>query len=143
MVRLMDAVRDASNQANLSIEIGLASLKEAEDFTACTPIEAKPETPAPAEKANASFRFQEWTTFAKSNGSQLVKRFEGRRVNNLYDACNIRYKPVLICPLLFIQHLQHVPQSLATNTLPQADLCAQAVELIPLRTRRPPLYGQR
>lgn len=50
MVKLMDAVRDAGNQANLSIEIGLASLKEPDDFMACTPIEAKPETPTPAEE---------------------------------------------------------------------------------------------
>ena len=33
-----------------SIEIGLASLKEPDDFTACTPIEAAPAPETPAEE---------------------------------------------------------------------------------------------
>lgn len=54
MVKLMDAVRDAGNQANISVEIGLASLKAGDDFSACTPIEvsptpAPPDTPSPVE----------------------------------------------------------------------------------------------
>lgn len=36
VVRLMDAVRDAGNQANTRVKIGLASLKEDKDFMACT-----------------------------------------------------------------------------------------------------------
>lgn len=39
VVRLMDSVRDAGNQANIKVKIGLASLKEDKDFVACTPKE--------------------------------------------------------------------------------------------------------
>ena len=49
VVQLLDAVREAGNQANVRIKIGLASLKFGEDFRACTPPEAKPVEPiAPA-----------------------------------------------------------------------------------------------
>lgn len=51
VVKLMDAVRDAGNQANIKIKIGLASLKETEDFVACTAPKPKPEaTVAPSEE---------------------------------------------------------------------------------------------
>ncbi len=51
MVKLMDAVRDAGEQANLNVEIGLASLKTPEDFMACTPMEAAaPVTTPPPEE---------------------------------------------------------------------------------------------
>ena len=43
VVKLMDAVRDAGNQANIKVKIGLASLKEEEDFVACTPPAPKAE----------------------------------------------------------------------------------------------------
>ena len=36
VVKLMDAVRDAGNQANIKVKIGLATLKDEEDFIACT-----------------------------------------------------------------------------------------------------------
>ena len=41
VVTLMDTVRDAGNQAVTKVKIGLASLKEPEDFLACTPPEKK------------------------------------------------------------------------------------------------------
>ena len=44
VVKLMDAVRDAGNQANTKVKIGLASLKEEEDFVACTAPAPKTET---------------------------------------------------------------------------------------------------
>lgn len=51
VVKLMDTVRDAGNQASARVKIGLASLKDPEDFLACTPPEKKAETPptAPTE----------------------------------------------------------------------------------------------
>ena len=39
MVTLMDAVREAGNQADLKVRIGVATLKTEEDFRACTPME--------------------------------------------------------------------------------------------------------
>ena len=45
VVKLMDSVRDAGNQANIKVKIGLASLKEPEDFVACTPKPKAPPTP--------------------------------------------------------------------------------------------------
>ncbi len=45
VVQLMDSVRDAGNQANIKVKIGLASLKDVEDFVACTPKEKAPEAP--------------------------------------------------------------------------------------------------
>ena len=42
MVDLMDAIREAGNQAEIKVKIGLASLKTDEEFRACTPIESKP-----------------------------------------------------------------------------------------------------
>ena len=51
VVKLMDAVRDAGNQANIKVKIGLASLKEEEDFVACTAPTPKVETlVAPAQE---------------------------------------------------------------------------------------------
>lgn len=51
VIKLMDTVRDAGNQANIRVKIGLASLKEIEDFVACTPPAPKTEvltdTPIP------------------------------------------------------------------------------------------------
>ena len=51
VVKLMDTVRDAGNQANTKVKIGLASLKEVEDFVACTApppkTEALTDTPVP------------------------------------------------------------------------------------------------
>ena len=44
VVKLMDAVRDAGNQANTKVKIGLASIKEDKDFVACTPPPAKADT---------------------------------------------------------------------------------------------------
>ena len=47
MVDLMDAIREAGNQAEIKVKIGLASLKTDDEFRACTPIEEKPATPSP------------------------------------------------------------------------------------------------
>ena len=47
VVKLMDSVRDAGNEANTSVKIGLASLKDPKDFIACTPPKKK--APAPVE----------------------------------------------------------------------------------------------
>ena len=47
MVKLMDAVREAGNQAELKVRIGVATLKEEEDFRACTPVEKKEAPPEP------------------------------------------------------------------------------------------------
>lgn len=52
VVKLMDAVRDAGNQANIKVKIGLASIKEEKDFVACTPPAPKTEAlTAPVEGA--------------------------------------------------------------------------------------------
>ena len=53
VVKLMDAVRDAGNQANIKVKIGLASLKETDDFVACTALPPKTEalTAPPTEGA--------------------------------------------------------------------------------------------
>ena len=45
MVHLMDAVRDAGQQADIRVKIGLASLKTTDDFRACTPPEPTPVAP--------------------------------------------------------------------------------------------------
>ena len=50
VVKLMDAIRDAGNQANTKVKIGLGSLKEVEDFRACTPPEEKPAEPLPTQE---------------------------------------------------------------------------------------------
>lgn len=51
VVKLMDAVRDAGNQANIKVKIGLASLKDIEDFVACTAPKPKTEAMvAPTEE---------------------------------------------------------------------------------------------
>ena len=47
MVKLMDAVREAGNQAELKVKLGVATLKTEEDFRACTPIEKKETVPTP------------------------------------------------------------------------------------------------
>ena len=54
VVKLMDAVRDAGNQANTKVKIGLASLKETKDFVACTPVPEKTESlvDTPAEEGS-------------------------------------------------------------------------------------------
>ena len=49
VVKLMDAIRDAGEQAELKVKIGLGSLKTAEEFRACTPPEETPATPTPVE----------------------------------------------------------------------------------------------
>ena len=50
VVKLMDTVRDAGNQASAKVKIGLASLKDPKDFVACTPPESRPPaTVSPAE----------------------------------------------------------------------------------------------
>ena len=48
MVKLMDAIREAGNQAEVKVKIGLASLKPEDEFRACTPIEPTAPAPAPA-----------------------------------------------------------------------------------------------
>ena len=47
VVKLLDAVREAGNQANIRIKIGLASLKYDENFRACTPPEPVPSEGSP------------------------------------------------------------------------------------------------
>lgn len=51
VVKLMDAVRDAGKQANIKVKIGLASLKDVEDFVACTaPTPELEATVAPSDE---------------------------------------------------------------------------------------------
>ena len=51
MVKLMDAVREAGNQAELKVKLGVATLKTEEDFRACTPLEKKETPPTPPAEA--------------------------------------------------------------------------------------------
>ena len=58
IIAVMDAVREAGNQAELTVKVGIASLKSAEDFTACTPLPPKAPTPvAPAAPAPGALPF--------------------------------------------------------------------------------------
>ncbi|MGC6509121.1 MAG: polyprenyl synthetase family protein [Myxococcota bacterium] len=80
------------------------------------------------------FDFQKWTSLHQSRIEELlVKRFEGRQVKNLSVACQYPIKTggKRFRPLLVYASLAACTSELSYKTLlPQADLCAQAVELI-------------